>query len=67
MDFLKNNKGLVALVLAVVLTALAAFTKVDVSALLGSVTTLDKQVSSLADEVVPPEPLKTETPKPPVE
>ncbi len=53
MDFLKNNKALITLGLAVVLAALAAFSKVDVPALLGSVTTINKQVGGLVDEVAP--------------
>ena len=47
MDFLKNNKKLVALGIAILLAIAGAYFKVDVPALLKSVTDISKQVETL--------------------
>lgn len=50
MEFLKNNKKLVALGLAVLLAGAGAVFKVDVPALLNSVGAINKEVGALVDE-----------------
>ena len=47
MDFIKNNKTLVALGVAVLLAILGMAFKVDVPALLNSVGAIDKQITTL--------------------
>ena len=49
MEFLKQNKTLVALALAIVLTVLGAVLKVDVGALLKEVGTVNTEVTKLVD------------------
>lgn len=47
MDFLKNNKTLVGLGVAVALAVAGLVFKVDVPALLNSVASINKQISAL--------------------
>ncbi len=53
MDFLKNNKTLVGLAVAIILAILGMVFKVDVPALLTSVGTIDKQITTLEAPVAP--------------
>ncbi len=65
MEFLKQNKTLVALALAIVLVVLGAVLKVDVGGLLTNVVTIDKQVTTLVADpapVVAPAPAAPEKP-----
>ena len=54
MEFLKNNKKLVALGVAVLLAIGGAVFKVDIPALLTSVGEISKSITKLADEPAPP-------------
>lgn len=54
MDFLKNNKKLVVLGVAAALALAGAALKVDVPALLKSVTEINKQVDTLVNEPAAP-------------
>ncbi len=53
MDFLKNNKTLVGLGVAVALAVLSLVFKVDVPSLLNNVGAIDKQITTLTADPAP--------------
>lgn len=64
MEFLKQNKTIVALALAIILAVAGAVFKVDVPALLNSVGTINKEVGALVDEPAAPTPAPAAPAKP---